>query len=265
MKTTCTTKIGIIGTGPAGIFLSLLMADSPYEIHLFEQNSKIGEKLKLTGGGRMNIMNKVFSANEFSSENENLLKKIFKSPWVTKREKIFKELGFEYFWEKNRAILKSENAKEEVEKLRRKLTKQQNLSLHLNSKIISAQKEKAKYKLEIETPSDVTQESFDIVVIASGGMFQIGIKTSKNSTYKLASELGHSTTSTNPSLSSLAIAKNQFADFSGISFHGKLTDLANQQSITDDILFTHKGVSGPAALDFSGIREYEQIQIYNVN
>ncbi|MBU1445989.1 aminoacetone oxidase family FAD-binding enzyme [Patescibacteria group bacterium] len=261
MQTTCIAKIGIIGAGPSGIFLSLLIAGAPFEIHLFEQNGKIGEKLKLTGGGRMNITNKVFSVDEFSSENQNLLKKIFKSPWIQNREQIFEELGFKYFWEKNRAILESENAKEEVEKLKRKLEKQQNFSLHVNSRIVSAKQENGNYKLEIQSSDGAKEDFFDIVVIASGGMFQIGMNTSKNTVYKLATDLGHTVTNTNPSLSSLSIKNNPFANFAGISLHGTLTDLANKISITDDILFTHNGISGPATLDFSGIRVSNQTQI----
>jgi len=261
MKTTCTTKIGIIGAGPAGIFLSLLIANSPYKIHLFEQNNKIGEKLKLTGGGRMNITNKIFSENEFSSTNQNLLKKIFKSPWVKNREKIFQSLGFEYFWEGNRAILKNENAKEEVEKLNRQLKKQENLKLHINTKIIQARKQNDGIELTIKTPTHTNKELFDIIIITSGGMLQIGNKTSKNSTYQIAYDLGHTTTKTNPSLSSLTIKNNPFRDFSGITFYGKLTDITNNQSIVDDILLTHNGISGPATLDFSGIRMSNQTAI----
>jgi len=64
-------KISIIGAGPAGIYTSLLLKNFSGEIHLFEQNDQIGKKLERTGGGRMNIANKVFSEKQFSSTQTN--------------------------------------------------------------------------------------------------------------------------------------------------------------------------------------------------
>ena len=50
---------------------------------------------------------------------QNLLKNLFKSPWFSdaKREELLKELGIEYKWEGDRAILKSEDAIKEVDRL----------------------------------------------------------------------------------------------------------------------------------------------------
>ena len=71
-------NIAIIGSGPAGIFSTLLLEKFEGQIVLFDQNKRIGEKLRITGGGRMNVTNKIFSADEFSSESSRLLKNLFK-------------------------------------------------------------------------------------------------------------------------------------------------------------------------------------------
>ncbi|MCD5382833.1 NAD(P)/FAD-dependent oxidoreductase [Candidatus Gracilibacteria bacterium] len=62
-------KIAIIGAGPAGIFSSLLLKNSNFEIHLFEENHQIGKKLKITGNGKMNVTNKIFLKNFGHSKN----------------------------------------------------------------------------------------------------------------------------------------------------------------------------------------------------
>lgn len=89
-------NIAIIGGGPAGIFSTLLLKNFSGKITLFEQNKQLGEKLRITGGGRMNVTNKTFSQKQFSSKNVRALKHLFKSEWIKNREKIFSELGVEY-------------------------------------------------------------------------------------------------------------------------------------------------------------------------
>jgi len=52
---------------------------------------------------------------------------------VENREKIFEKLGIVYKWEKKRAILASQDAVEEVARLKHKILKQENIKLHLNT------------------------------------------------------------------------------------------------------------------------------------
>lgn len=44
-------KIGIIGAGPAGLMTAILAKNEDNEVYILERNSKIGQKLKMTGGG----------------------------------------------------------------------------------------------------------------------------------------------------------------------------------------------------------------------
>ena len=141
-------RIAIIGAGPAGIFATLLLADFPGEIVLFDQNKRIGEKLRITGGGRMNVTNRIFSAKEFSSQSSRELKNLFKSKWVKRREEIFAELGIEYVWEGDRAILKSMNAVAEVERLNKKIEQQKNAKFRGNSTVLRVKENGGKFMVE---------------------------------------------------------------------------------------------------------------------
>jgi hypothetical protein len=249
-------KIAIIGAGPAGIFASLYLNDFDGEICLFEQRRVIGEKLKLTGGGRMNVTNKVFSSEEFSSENLNLLKNLFKSPWVKNREKLFEELGVEYKWEGDRAVLESENAMDEVKRLYALLQNQKNLKIDLGCKVTSIKTlADGKFLLDLEKENPPNEDVFDVVILCEGGMFRLKDLGDFEKIYKLPLMLGHSVTNLKPSLCPIIIQKNPLAEFSGISFKGKLTDMKNKKSVSGDILATHQGISGPAVLDFSSMTE----------
>ena len=148
-------KIAIIGAGPAGIFTALFLAkkykteliNNNIEIHIFEKNKKLGKKLKLTGGGRMNISNKILNPDTFFSSNERKKEHFFKSKYFEKSEiinniqqysviKLFKELEIQYFWEKNRAMLSSENARKDVEEMQERLNIQKNIYIHCNTEIL---------------------------------------------------------------------------------------------------------------------------------
>jgi len=128
-------KTAIIGAGPAGIFAAMFLREFKGEVHIFEENEILGEKLRLTGGGRMNITNKKLSADDYFSSEERLKNNMLKTRWLANREELFNELGIEYKWEGNRAISKNENAVREVERLIRNIKKKP--IGHINSPLIN--------------------------------------------------------------------------------------------------------------------------------
>lgn len=241
-------NIAIIGAGPAGIYTTLFLNKLPGEVHLFEQNKDVGEKLKTTGGGRMNVTNKVFSPTEFSSTDHRWVQRLFKNPHFAGRYKLLEELEIKYQWEKNRAILRSQDAIAEVARLKQKVKTQQNCTLHLETKIQAVKKMGEKF---IITTTAQENHEFDKVVITTGGMYRMFDLGPKEKTYELPLSLEHSVTDVSPSLCALIFRDKPLRAFSGISFVGRLNDEVTGKSTTDDLLITHFGISGPAALDFS--------------
>ncbi len=257
-----TNRIAIIGAGPAGIYASLLLSEFNGQVFLFDQNKDVGEKLKTTGGGRMNVTNKKFSAKEFSSQSSNLLKRLFKNPHFENRHLIFKVLGIEYQWEKNRALLLSQNAPLEVARLKEKVVTQKNLKLCLEHKALDIEKlESGLFKITFETPQGEKTELFDKVILSGGGMFRMRDLGDTDKIYQLPLALGHSITEVQPSLSPLIFTDKVLRELKGVSFEGILTDTQNKKTVTDDMVITHFGLSGPAVLDFSAFRESESIEL----
>lgn len=247
-------KIAIIGAGPAGIYTALLLSGFRGEVHLFEQNADIGEKLKTTGGGRMNVTNQVFSDTEFSSQHHRFVEQLFKNPHFEERYKILDTLGIEYQWEKNRAILKSQNAPEEVARLKSKLLAQSNVTLHLDTKIISIKSVQDGFSIKDQHHGAT---NFEKVVLTIGGMYRMKDLGPPEQIYQLPTSLDHTITEVSPSLCPLIFPDKALRPFSGISFVGRLNDVKGKRSVTDDLLITHFGISGPAALDFSAFSAAE--------
>lgn len=254
-------KIAIVGAGPAGIYTSLLLKDLSAEIVLFEQNSKIGEKLKMTGGGRMNLCNKDFSVKNFNSSQPNLLKKFFKNPISKNPIEIFEALETDYFWERNRAILKSQDALVEIQRLEKALRIQKNFSLKLENKVFKVKKEKNQFELTVKSPRGIFREIFDFLIFTGGGMFRVKDLGKSDFIYALPLQLDHEITPVSPSLSPLSIPEKPFENLAGISLPVRLTDPLSKKSVTNDLILTHWGISGPAVLDFSAIISGSEVLI----
>lgn len=246
-------KIAIVGAGPAGIYTAMLLKNLPAEIILFEQNEVIGEKLKMTGGGKMNLCNKVFSVKQFNSSQPNLLKKFFKNPVAQNPIEIFEALGIDYVWEENRALLASQDASLEIERLEEVLHSQKNLTIKLESKVYKVVKERDQFELTLKSPRGLSREMVDVLILSEGGMFRVYDLGESDFIYALPLQLDHDISPVSPSLSPLTISENPFGNLSGISFLVKLTDPLSKKSITNDLILTHGGISGPAVLDFSAI------------
>ncbi len=239
-------KIAIIGAGPAGIFSTLFLKDFPGEVHLFEQNADIGEKLKRTGGGRMNVANTRYDTSCFFSSAPHLKDHFFKAKHTKHISDLLAELGIEYTWEGSRAILKSQNAKAEVARLKQMILAQKNTTLHSSSLVRNIFPEKNGFLLQIKEECLF----FDVIIIASGGMFRIGSHSEQFTIYHLLKNLGHSIVSPSPSLSPLMVSPHPLKELSGVALPMQFFTQKIKPDQNDGLI-THFGFSGPVVLDFT--------------
>ena len=256
-------KLAIIGAGPAGIFATKFLNGWNGNIHLFEANDHIGKKLALTGGGRMNLTNKELNVGHFFSDNERALKHVFKSSYARNYLSLFDDLGVDMKWEKNRALLESEDAPLQVGKWEAEFKQQKNLTLRLKCEVKSLEKKEDKFVMKT---SQNEEKIFDIVLIASGGMLRLLEKKTEQEIYSTARSIGHTIVKPTPCLSPIKIINTPFKVLAGTAMEIKL--LSRKKSITDSLLFTHVGISGPAVLDFSAIwdeKEFEMNFLPEVN
>lgn len=248
-------KIAIIWAGPAWIYTSLLLKNFSWKVFLFEENEEVWKKLKLTWGWKMNVTNSLFSVENFSSNEERILNNFFKNPITKNPEKIFDEIWVEYFWKNNRAILKSENAVLEVKRLNSELQNQNNLKILTWKKVEKIDIFDKKFELFFDWKKDI----FDYLIIATGWVFRVWKEYSKDKIYSLIKDLDHKITKTSPSLSPLFIQNTPFKELAWTSFKWILKTW--KKEVIDDILFTHKWISGPAVLDFSSFLTWENFEI----
>ncbi len=249
-------KLAIIGAGPAGIFAAKFLKEWNGEIHLFEANSHIGKKLALTGGGRMNLTNKDLTVEHFFSENERTLKHIFKNNFARNYLDLFDELEIKMMWEENRALLESEDGAGQVKQWENEFQKQKNLTLHLSTEVIRIKSLNNNFVLHARKNT----YDFDFILITTGGMLRLLEEKNEQEIYSLTRSLKHTIIKPSPCLSPIQIPSSPFVKLAGTAMKIELLQ-DNKHTITDDLLFTHVGISGPAVLDFTAIWNKETFEI----
>ena len=117
----------IVGGGPAGMMTGISAAEEGLKVIILEKNDRLGNKLRITGGGRCNITNATFDNRKFLEKFPQTKKFLF-SPFsifsVKDTFDFFEKNGLELITEaRNRVFPKSQKALDVVKTLEKKLKK----------------------------------------------------------------------------------------------------------------------------------------------
>jgi predicted Rossmann fold flavoprotein len=232
----------ILGAGASGLMCAAQLREkTSLSIALFDGNSKPALKLKASGGGKCNLTNVEVSANHFLGE-ESL---------VTHALSVFpKEALLEYFHTGGlRPVIRKERyyfcPKSSDEVIAILLGRSRGCEIFLGHKILS---------LDGISPFVVTTDkgkfSADSVVVATGGASFKELGASDIG-LKIAQNYGHKIIPFAPALVGLTLQPKEFwmKELSGISFPARIR--VGQKILDEDMLFAHKGISGPVVLSAS--------------
>lgn len=260
--------IAILGAGPAGIMaaLSARKVNNQADICIIDSNSNIGNKLRITGGGRCNFTNNKDISNFFDNIVRNK-KFLYSSLYSFSNEDLkefIKKIGLDYVVEDdndNKVYLKSGKSMDLIEVLNLELRKS-------NIDYISKSKVGDINLKEKKIISDDLIIKSDRIIIASGGASypQTG---SDGSIMKILSKKGYNVIKEVPALAPMNIKESWVKDIPGISLQNVSITVSkvsaknknsfktsNQKSkklaeLYGDMVFTHKGIGGPAVLKAS--------------
>lgn len=233
--------IAIIGAGASGLMLASLLKNS--NICIIDSNPKIGAKIKVSGGAKCNITNKNVTEHNYLGDDafvKSVLKEFSNRDLCDFLRK--QELDFKI----NEKIVKGTyfcNTSQDVIDMFAKLIRGK--KLFLNSEVISVDFENH-YK--IKTNNQLIEAKK--VVIASGGLSYTSLGASSLA-FDVAKKFGHKVNSLNPALVGFTVQKDQFwfKNLSGISLYVK--SFVENKSFEGNILFAHKGITGPVILNSS--------------
>ncbi len=225
-----TSKIAIIGGGPAGCFCAFNLQDK-FDVTVFECG-KILSTLLPTGGGRCNFAHFEFDNNELVKNyprGEKFLYSIFSKFSTGDTIAFFDSIGVKSYVQDDMRVFPQSNSAVEV---REKILNALNKTKIKKERVLRINKN------PLTVITDCGSYTFDKIVIAVGG----------HNSYDCAKFLGHKIIEPKPALTALKTKEN-FKELSGVSIKNvKYCDFC------DDILFTHNGISGPLVYKISSIK-----------
>lgn len=241
----------IIGAGAAGLFCAMEAGKRGRRVLVVEHNAQIGRKILISGGGRCNFTNLSAKAENFVSQNPHFAKSALARYTPQDFVELIKKHRIQFYEKKLGQLFCKESSRQIVEMLLAECS-----GARVEIRTNCAVKNVAKNALfEIETNQGVFQS--ESLVIATGGLSFPKIGASDFG-YKIARQFGLKLTETRASLVPLVFEKKaqNFIKLAGVSVDSVVS--GGKASFRENILFTHRGLSGPAILQISNYWQKEK-------
>lgn len=244
-KPTTTYDVIIIGAGAAGLMTAIQAGARGRKVLVVEHTDKIGEKIRISGGGRCNFTNLHTTPQNFISENPHFMKSALAGYTQHDFINLIESHDIAYH-EKTLGQLFCDGSAKQIIQMLVDLCAQNQVEIKLNCRIRDVSKNES-FKLTTET--DLLQ--CESLIIASGGLAIPKIGASDFG-YRVAQKFGLNIIPTRPALVPLTVSDQDKAFFTTLSGLSNLSVVAHQKTkFRENILFTHKGLSGPAILQIS--------------
>ena len=244
----------IIGGGASGMMAGSVASERGLSVLLLDKNKNLGEKLKITGGGRCNITNNEPDIHKLLSvygEGAPFLYSPFSIFGVKDTFNFFEKRGLPLVVQaRNRVFPETENALDVFNVLYKDLINN-NVCIKNNCTVLGLEKDKNKIVSVRTNMGEFFAKSF---VLATGGLSHPETGSTGDG-YKFLKELGHRVVEPSPDVVPISVADNWVKNLAGVSLSFmKITFYLNGKksfSKTGKILFTHFGLSGPLILNSS--------------
>ncbi|UBX50446.1 NAD(P)/FAD-dependent oxidoreductase [Providencia alcalifaciens] len=237
----------ILGAGAAGLFCASLAGKRGLNTLVLDNGKKLGRKILMSGGGRCNFTNMYADHNNYLSTNPHFCK----SALARYTQWDFIELVGKYqipYHEKTLGQLFCDNSAQDIVDMLKSECDQPNVTIKLRSEVSQVNKTDDGYVVTVNGD----QVSTRLLVVATGGLSMPGLGATPFG-YRLAEQFGHSIIPTRAALVPFTLHKpllEALQALSGISVAATVTS-ASGVLFKENILFTHRGLSGPAILQIS--------------
>jgi predicted Rossmann fold flavoprotein len=235
----------VIGGGAAGLFCAIEAGRRGRRVVVLERNPRIGEKIAISGGGRCNFTNLFTRPENFSSENPDFcrsaLARFTAQDFVARIERH----GISYHEKKLGQLFCDGNARQVIEMLRSGC-QQGGVEIRVGCEISEVLKS-GDFRVRSAADTFVAPS----VVLASGGL-SIPKLGASDFAYRVARQFGLRVVDPRPGLVPLTLDPATLAawrELAGVSFAAAVR--SNGATFRESVLFTHRGLSGPAILQVS--------------
>jgi len=263
----------VIGGGASGLMAAGRAAEvlkaggstsgrSGHRVLLLEKNKKLGEKLKITGGGRCNITNAEYDVRELLKhygDAGKFLFSIFEKFGVKDTFNFFESRGLPLVVEERKRAFPATHKALDVYGVLEKYVKENGVEIKVNSVVtkVNLQNDQVSVtndqKAQIKSVICGSQEYFAKKFIFATGGASHQETGSTGDGFNWLRDLGHTVVAPTPSVVPLAVADEWVKKLAGVSLEDmKITFFVDGVKAfvkKGRILFTHFGLSGPLILN----------------
>jgi predicted Rossmann fold flavoprotein len=242
--------VAVIGAGAAGMMCAAVAGQRGRKVVLIDHAGKLAEKIRISGGGRCNFTNLYAGPQNFLSQNPHFSKSALSRYTPQDFLGLVKRYRIGYH-EKHKGQLFCDDSAEQIIDMLKAECETGGVQWRMPCKVDAIGKEGEAFRIETDT-GEILAGS---VVIATGGLSipKIG---ATDFAYRIARQFGLKIVETRPALVPLTFdpaAWEPFVPLAGIALE---VDIETGQKksrghFREDLLFTHRGLSGPAVLQIS--------------
>lgn len=236
----------ILGAGAAGLMCAGVAGQRGRSVLVLEQSRHPAEKIRISGGGRCNFTNLHTTPANFLSDNPHFCRSALSG--YTQRDFIALVERYGIAWhEKTRGQLFCDGSSQQIIDMLLEECRKARAQLRLGVRISAVSRDENGFVVV----SDLGEFRCRSLVVATGGP-SIPKMGSSGFGYKIAEQFGLKIVPPRPALVPLtfdAALLAQFADLSGVSVEAIVS--CGKTRFDEALLFTHRGLSGPAILQIS--------------
>ena len=240
------TDVIIIGAGASGLMCAIEAGKRGRQVMVLDHANKAGKKILMSGGGRCNFTNYSIEPDNFISNNPHFCKSALSRYTQWDFLALIARYQIPYHERDHGQLFCNDSAKDILTMLLKECA-DVGVIVQLNTAIESLQKLPNGFHLKTNQ-GDISSQS---LVVATGGL-SIPKMGASPFGYKVAEQFGIPVLPTRAGLVPLTLQpedKEQFSPLSGIAV---LCSVSNKrQTFNENVLFTHRGLSGPAVLQIS--------------
>lgn len=242
--------VAIIGGGASGMMAAIVAARKGAQVSLFEGNSKLGKKLKMTGNGRCNFTNANVDSSMYDENEEEKVGEILSAFGISDTIAFFDDIGIIGRQVGDLYYPYSLEAKSLVTCMRHAL-EDEDVSVMTDTKVLDIEQHKNGFKL---TTKDKDYFSNALILACGGKAYPKTGSTGKG--YAFAKKLGHTIEKPIPALSAFITEKDPLLKAHGVRIESLMTAFILDQEIAEEIgelQITDYGLSGIAIMNLSNI------------
>jgi predicted Rossmann fold flavoprotein len=244
----------VVGAGAAGLATAVFarQINPSLPVRLLDGAAKPGAKILVSGGSRCNVTNTVVTERDYHGGKRTLIRRVLSRFPVAETVEFFKRLGVPLAEEADGKLFPVSNRSRDVLHALLDAVRQAGVQLLPSTRVIGIAHDGVRYQVETARGTYSARS----VVLATGGL-SLPKTGSDGAGFDFARAFGHTIVPTTPALAPLLLdAQSVRPALSGVAHEVALllrrTDSSRiVERVHGPMLWTHFGISGPAALDMS--------------